>query len=420
MATRLTRRLLATAALALGASLGFGGTAQAQNEIVIGSIATLEGPFATGGQDAYRAMELAFESVNYQIGGKKIRWIRESSNAQPDVALARARKLIEQDKVDFIIGPLSGAEGIALRDYSRTLQGKTIINGGSGAADTTLRDPSPNFFRFNTDGAQWMAGLGQHVFNDMKARHVTVVAGDYAFPYAQVFGFMHEFCRLGGRVTKLWSPLGTTDYASQIAQIPKDSGALLVVHGGSDGLAFMTQYAQSGGNLPLLGGSIMADQTMMSARGPHRRLLTGMISGGPVADLNDDANWRKFVEEYRKKPGAFQSPSIHALNFHTNTMAAILALQKVNGDLSDGQKKFQEALRTLVFKNAMGAEVRLDNNRHAIMDNFLTRVVERDGRLFTEAFARIPAVTQTLGMPQDQFMALGSPSRDNPNCPPGT
>jgi branched-chain amino acid transport system substrate-binding protein len=221
-------------------------------------------------------------------------------------------------------------------------------------------------------------------------------------------------------VTKLWSPLGTTDYASQIAQIPKDSGALLVVHGGSDGLAFMTQYAQSGGNLPLLGGSIMADQTMMSARGPHRRLLTGMISGGPVADLNDDANWRKFVEEYRKKPGAFQSPSIHALNFHTNTMAAILALQKVNGDLSDGQKKFQEALRTLVFKNAMGAEVRLDNNRHAIMDNFLTRVVERDGRLFTEAFARIPAVTQTLGMPQDQFMALGSPSRDNPNCPPGT
>ena len=36
----------------------------------------------------------------------------------------------------------------------------TFVNGTSAAQDTTLRDPAPNFFRFSTDGAQWMAGLG--------------------------------------------------------------------------------------------------------------------------------------------------------------------------------------------------------------------------------------------------------------------
>ena len=52
----------------------------------------------------------------------------------------------------------------------------------------------------------------------------------------------------------------------------------------------MTQYAQAGGNKPLIGGSIMADQTMLSARGPHRRVMVGMISGGPIADIIDDVS----------------------------------------------------------------------------------------------------------------------------------
>jgi branched-chain amino acid transport system substrate-binding protein len=108
--------------------------------IVIGSITTLEGPFATGGQDAYRAMEMAFEEIDYTIA-------ESGSSGSANLGrpgrrgAGRARKLIEQDDVDIIIGPLSGAEGIALRDYSRTLEGKTIVNGSSGAADTTLRDP---------------------------------------------------------------------------------------------------------------------------------------------------------------------------------------------------------------------------------------------------------------------------------------
>jgi branched-chain amino acid transport system substrate-binding protein len=107
-------RLTAAAAAALLAATGI---AQAQGTpIKIGSIKTLEGTFATGGQDAVRALTMAFEEANYTVAGRKIEWVRESSNAQADVALARARKLIEQDNVDIIIGPLSGAEGIALRD----------------------------------------------------------------------------------------------------------------------------------------------------------------------------------------------------------------------------------------------------------------------------------------------------------------
>ncbi|MFN3276069.1 MAG: ABC transporter substrate-binding protein [Paracoccus sp. (in: a-proteobacteria)] len=409
-----------TAGLAILAGLGAGAALAQDGDVIrLGSITTLEGPFASGGQDAYRAMEMLLEDYDYQVGGKRIEWIRESSNADADVALARARKLIEQDNVDIIVGPLSGAEGIALRDYSRTLEGKTFVNGSSGASDTTLRDPSPNFFRFSTDGTQWMAGVGTYVHEEMDVDHVAVIAADYAFPYSQVFGFMHEFCGAGGAVTKLWSPLNTTDFSSIIARIPADAGALVVVQGGTDGLAFLTQYAQTGGELPIIAGSIMADQTLMSARGPHQRLMEGMISAGPIADINEHENWQAFITRYRERwPDGFDSPSIHAVNYYTNLQAVLLALEEVGGDLSDNQAAFQQALADLEFTNPMGATVRLDENRQAVSDIFLTRVVDQDGTLRTETFAKTEAVTQTMGMDQEAFMALGSPSRDNPDCPP--
>lgn len=419
--TMKTHRYKTATTLAMGTAAAFFALspAQAQDVIRIGSITTLEGPFATGGQDAYRAMEMAFEAIDYTVGGRTIEWTRESSDATPDVALARARKLIEQDEVDIIIGPLSGAEGIALRDYSRTLTGRTIVNGSSGAADTTLRDPSPNFFRFNTEGTQWMAGLGTHAYNDMGAHHVALVAADYAFPYAQVFGFMHEYCELGGAVTKLWSPLNTTDFSSIIAQIPDDADAVLLIQGGTDALAFLTQYAEVGGDLPIIGGSITADQTLLSARGPHQRLMEGMVAAGPIADLNDDPQWLEFVATYRERwPDGFDSPSIHAFNYYTNTIAVLQALEEVGGDLSDNQAAFQEALRNVEFTNPMGASVRLDDNRQAISDIFLTRIVNDNGTMRTEAFGRTEGVSQTMGMPTEEFLALGSPSRDNPDCPP--
>lgn len=422
----LKKRLSYSTAIAAIATAAFVMTGPApatadDDVIVIGSITTLEGPFATGGQDAYRAMEMAFEAIDYTVAGKRIEWIRESSDAQADVALARARKLIEQDDVDIIIGPLSGAEGIALRDYSRTLEGKTIVNGSSGAADTTLRDPSPNFFRFNTEGTQWMVGLGNYVYNDLGVDHVALVAGDYAFPYAQVMGFMLEYCAAGGAVTKLWSPLNTTDFGSTIANIPEDAGAIVLIQGGTDALAFLTQYAETGGERPIIGGSITADQTLLSARGPHQRLMEGMVAAGPIADLNDDPMWIEWVSAYRERfPDGFDSPSIHAFNYYTNTKAVLLALEEVDGDLSDNQAAFQEALANIEFQNPMGANVRLDHNRQAISDIFLTRVVNDGGTMRTEAFGRTENVNQTVGMDEADFLALGAPSRDNPDCPPGS
>ncbi|NCV88330.1 MAG: hypothetical protein EBW14_21255, partial [Oxalobacteraceae bacterium] len=149
--------LVGAAIAALSASVTY---AQG-SPVKIGVLATLEGPFAAGGADGMRGAELAIRERGGVVAGRKIEMIRASSNANPDVAVNAVRKLVEQDKVDIVVGPLSGGEGIAVKDYSKSQPSMTFINGGSGAQATTLVNPSTNFFRFNTEGAQWMVGLGK-------------------------------------------------------------------------------------------------------------------------------------------------------------------------------------------------------------------------------------------------------------------
>src|SRR3546814_6310518 len=76
----------------------------------MGALATLEGAFAVLGEDSMRGVRLALEEFNYTAGGKKIELITGSSDASPDSAVRATRKLVEQDGVQVLIGPLSRSE----------------------------------------------------------------------------------------------------------------------------------------------------------------------------------------------------------------------------------------------------------------------------------------------------------------------
>ena len=408
------RTMCAAAAMAAVSGAAFAQGAP----LKIGLLATLEGPFAAGGADGMRGAELALSQRGGVVAGRKIELVKASSNANPDVAVNATRKLVEQDKVEIMVGPLSGGEGIAVKDYSKTQPQVTFINGGSGAQATTLVNTSPNFFRFNTEGAQWMVGLGKAAM-DKGYKRTMIIAEDYAFPYSQVQGFMAEYCRLGGKVpVKAWVPLGGKDYASVIARIPKDVDALLVVLGGADAVNFLTQYENAGGDLPMMGGSITVSQDVLNYKGKRRDSLVGTISAGPVADTFDGADWKAFVADYRKaypvSAGGFPSPSLFAFVYYVNMKAALDGLAAVNGDLSGGQAKYREALSKMVLKTPTG-DVRLDGNRQAIGTTFVTEVVkDAQGNLSTKVSRKVDNVDQTLGIKKEDFQ-MGT--RDVPACP---
>ena len=405
--------------LAVGA-LCVSSVAQAEDAIKIGVMATLEGTYTVLGQDSIRGFEVALKEHNGQAGGHKIDYVVGSTDATPDTAVRVARKLVEQDGVSIIVGPLSGSEGIAMRDFAKQHPNVTVINGISGAQETTMVDPQPNFFRFNMDGAQWGAGLGPYVVNEKKWTKVASLAEDYSFAYTNFLGFALGFCKAGGEITKrFWVPLGTKDFASVISALPDDVDAIYVGLGGGDAVNFLNQYQQAGGQAHLIGGTIMSDQTVLTAKGNAKKALIGTPSSGPQADTSTDPAWTTFVKKYQDDFPAdkrFPTPALFATGYYNSTTALFKALDEVKGDLSDGQKAFRAAL-SKVELDAPNGHIKLDANRQATGTNFIIEVAEApDGTLVNKLVKTVPDVTQTLGLDKADFAKIGLPSRDTPDC----
>jgi branched-chain amino acid transport system substrate-binding protein len=423
-----TGRKLVTLMIAAGLVVSAcGGSGSAAKVIKIGGLATLEGPFAVPGQDGFRGIEQALNtfgkklpSGNWQFDGFEVQLLKEGSDATPAVALEKAKKLIEQDNVDILIGPLSGDEGLAVKDYAKTVPDKTFVNGSSAAQDTTFRDAAPNFFRFSTDGAQWMAGLGKYAFDKKGYKNVALVAEDYSFPYTQVGGFMYEFCAAGGHVIqKNWVPLGTKDYSSVVSNLPTSGiDAIYVALGGADAVNFFTQYSQAGGKAKFIGGSITVDQSVLSVTGDFKTQLVGTIAAGPTADTATDAAWLAYTKAYHEQfKDGLPFPGLFALSYYNETVGVLEGLKAVKGDLSGKQAAFMTALSKVAFDGPTG-HVSLDANRQAISSNYVTEVqADASGALQNNVIAKAENIDQTLGLGKDSPYLAQPVSRDFPSCP---
>src|SRR3954462_1607120 len=170
------------------------------------------------------------------------------SNDRADTAIKETKRLMEQLGADVMIGPLSGDESIAVANYAKQHPKKTFVDGAAGAQDTTLKVRAPNFFRFNGDGAQWNAGLGDLAHNKLGWRKAAVVSDDYSFGWTSTARVIAEFCAAGGQVTKrIFPPLNTTDYSSYAQQLPTNVDGTFVAVGGAGLIPFLKAYEQAKG-----------------------------------------------------------------------------------------------------------------------------------------------------------------------------
>jgi branched-chain amino acid transport system substrate-binding protein len=352
------------------------------------------------------------------IAGHPIEIVYGGSDSTPDKAVEEARRLVEQEKVDILVGPLSGSEGIAVANYSKEQPGVTFVNGISGAQDTTLKVRSPNFFRFHNDGTQWTAGLGDYAYNELGWRNVVTIGDDYDFPYSQISGFVAEFCSIGGKVTeRLWPPLGEEDYSSYITQIPENVDGFFMGVGGTGTVAFVKQYGQLRGNLSdkIMGGIFMTDPVILKELGDQ---VVGVVTAGMTAGDSQESSYLDYSSAldtaYPELKGT--ASSVFAYGYFTAMEAIAQALEQVKGDLSGDQAAFREALSSLELDAPLGP-IKLDENRQAIMDNFLQQIVADqtgDDVPDVKTIKTIPQVDQTFA----GFFSpeTPSPDRTNPEC----
>jgi branched-chain amino acid transport system substrate-binding protein len=340
------------------------------------------------------------------------------SNDTADKAIEETKRLMEQLGADIMIGPLSGDEGIAVANYAKEHPDKTFLNGTSGAQDTTLKVQAPNFFRFNSDGAQWSAGLGDYAYNTLGWRKAAVFGDDYSFPYTSLAGFIAEFCAAGGEITaRVWPPLGETDYSSWVQQLPTDVDGIYWGIGGSGLLPAIKAWEQARGKLSPeenMGNVFWGDPALLKEFGDK---LEGAVTAGPTAaGITPEAQeYEKFIDTTFPDI-AGTAPSVFTYNYYNAAWALIKGLEAVNGDISDGQKALQQALATVELDAPYG-HIKLDENRQAIADNYVAQIVPDftgDGIADYKTIRKIPNVDQSFG---GTFTAdTPAPDRTNPKC----
>src|SRR5262249_26044377 len=136
--------------------------------------------------------------------------------------IPEARRLVEEEGAQVIVGPQDPQEGMALRLYARKRPETAFLIEPSAPPELTLSEPARNIFRFTPHAAQKNGGLGRYAYRQLGWRKAAVVGNDNPYAWEQAAGFLAEFCALGGRVAKrIWIPLGA-DPAAAAAKVPRD------------------------------------------------------------------------------------------------------------------------------------------------------------------------------------------------------
>ena len=409
MTTRIGRRkFLAATAAAAGAAV-FPMPSIAQNApMKIGLLTVKSGPLAAGGIHFEEGITSFLKDKNFTLAGRKVDLIVADTGGNPAGAKNKAGELVERDKVEVVLGPFAAFELLATVDYFAQQKMPTIAF--AGAEDVTQRKGNPYLTRTSYTSAQCLYPLADYVTKEMKLKRAASIGDDFAFGYEQVGGFQRVLEEQGGQVVKkLWAPLNTADYAPYVAQIP-ECDVVCEVLAGSNPLKFTKQARGLGMKQALVGGSTVADDTIIGA---HDETAEGLINTNPYTlDLKSEAN-NRFIAAMKKNYGDDVRIGHYAACFYVNGQVVEAALTKTGGK-SDNPEMFAKALRTISLADTPRGPISIDDHGNAVIEVYVRRAEKQGGKMVNKTVKTYHKVSQFGGMDPKAFLQQPVFSRDYP------
>jgi branched-chain amino acid transport system substrate-binding protein len=408
MVHSLSRRKLLAGTAAIAAS-AFPMPSIAQGApIKIGLMAVKTGPLAAGGLHMEEGITTFLHEKNFKLAGRKVDLVVADTGGSPLGAKTKAVELVERNKVDIVMGPLAAFELLAIVNYLAEQKMPTL--GFAGAEDVTQRHRNPFFVRTSDSSAQCLYPLADYAIKEMKVKRAVTMADYFAFGYEQIGGFQKVFEDEGGHVVKkLWSPLKTPDYAPYIAQIEKCD---VICHGlvGSNPLKFTKQLRGLGVKTPLVGGSTVADDTIVNSFGDE---AIGMINSIPYSlDIDSDAN-KRFIALMRKNYGADAPIGFYAACLYVNGQIVEAALDKTGGK-SDDPAQFIKAIKSVSLASTPRGPVSFDDYGNIIFDCYIRRIEKANGKLHNKTVKTYKKVSQFWNCDPQKFLQQPVFTRDYP------
>jgi branched-chain amino acid transport system substrate-binding protein len=409
MGHRISRRTFVAGVAAASGASAFPMPSIAQSApMKIGLLTVKTGPLAAGGIHAEEGITAFLREKNFTLSGRKVELLVADTGGNPAGAKNKAQELVERDKVNVVLGPFAAFELLATLDY--LAQAKMPTLAFAGADDVTQRKGNAYLTRTSYTSSQCLYPLADYVAKEMKLKRAISIADDFAFGYEQIGGFQRTLEGEGGRVVKkLWSPLNTADYAPYVAQIP-DCDVVCIGLAGSNPIKFVKQAKGLGVKQPLVGGSTVADDTIIGAYGDE---ANGVINTNPYSlDIDTEAN-KRFIAALRKHYGKDVRIGHYAACFYIDGHVIEAALAKTGGK-SDKPDEFVKAVRSVTLAETPRGPISFDDHGNVVIDVYVRRVEKQGGKMVNKTIKTYHKVSQFWTMDPKSFLQKPVFSRDYP------
>jgi branched-chain amino acid transport system substrate-binding protein len=332
----------------------------------VGMITTLSGGGAGLGIDVRDGFMLAIK----QSGADNIEVVIEDDQRKPDIAVQLADKMIQSEKVDVMTGIIWSNLAMAVVPAA-TAQGKIYLSPNAGPSPLAGRGCHPNYFNVAWQNDSLHNGGGAYA-TSAGYKNVFIMAPNYPAGTDALNGFKALF--EGDVAAEIYTKLGQTDYAAEIAQI-RASGADAVYFflPGGMGISFLKQYSGSGVDIPLIGPAFSFDQGILQAVGAAALGVRNTSQWNKDIDTpTNHAFVSSFEAEYGRLPSLYASQGFDTANLLLSAMDS--------ASISD-MDAFRAALKAADFTSVRG-DFKFGSNNHPIHDVYIREVVQ-EGDIFT-------------------------------------
>ena len=358
---------------------GFAGLAFASEApIKIGHLRSLTGPIAITNDAMVKGFNLAMELANYQVAGRKVEIILEDDGAKAEVAIDKARKLVEKDKVDMIVGPTTGGLQMGISTYMNRIGIPNIHSNSSPYG--IIAQKHKWTIQVGGTTQQIPSCGGRYAYEKLGIKKAIVIGEDSAAGHNYIGAFLGGYKKAGGElIQEQWTPLGCSDYAPYFAAA-KPADGCIVWTSGRDSINILNQYYAFGmwdkmPMFPAYQGAIIESFILARLQPKAAEALVGLVCPIQYSPHFDNETNKKFIEAYQKK---YNMPPDNAESTAFNAALVILAALEATGGDTTPQKLMDAMLATTITTTE--GPVRFDKNKKSPIMNVSISKLEKGGK----------------------------------------
>ena len=335
-------------------------------DVKVGMITTLSGGGAGLGIDVRDGFMLAIE----QSGRDDIEVVIEDDQRKPDIAVQLSDKMIQSERVDVMTGIIWSNLAMAVVPAAVN-QDVFYLSPNAGPSQLAGQGCHQNYFNVAWQNDNLHEAAGAYA-NSVGYENSFIMAPNYPAGTDALTGYKRFF--EGELAAEVYTQLGQTDYAAEIAQIrASDADSVFFFLPGGMGISFLKQYADSGIDLPVVGPAFSFDQGILQAVGDA---ALGVVNTSQWNKDIDNPTNAAFVASFQATYGRL--PSLYASQGFDTANLLVSALE--TADPSDADA-FRDALRAADFDSTRG-DFSFGPNHHPIQTIYAREVI-KEGDVFT-------------------------------------